>query len=75
MTWHEDFWEIVCGYQRQMLILVYFLLVMLLLTLFTLVIGEPGTNSYFIAIFNAIFTTAICLFIGAFILTCRRREI
>ncbi|MFC6727088.1 hypothetical protein ACFQDG_00310 [Natronoarchaeum mannanilyticum] len=54
MSWKKSFWSLVRDYQTQLGMLWMFLVFMLVLTAITLLFGEPGTESYTLAVVNLI---------------------
>jgi hypothetical protein len=74
MSTRDRFWGLICGYRYQMLVLLYFLVVMFVLTLIALWLGEPGTASYALALYNLGMILVGSALIGGVYYGCRRRE-
>ncbi|MFB6074995.1 MAG: hypothetical protein ABEJ89_08290 [Haloarculaceae archaeon] len=73
MAWSDDFWSLVCGFRRQMVVVLYFLVVLLVLTGFTLALGNPESASYMLALIDVALIVIVGGVIGAVYWQCQRR--
>jgi ABC-type polysaccharide/polyol phosphate export permease len=74
MSWKKSFWSLVRDYQTQLGMLWMFLVFMLVLTAITLLFGEPGTESYTLAVVNLIIVLCFGSIVSAVFWMSIRRE-
>lgn len=63
-----------CDYQELLWVLLTFLVFMLLLTTVSLVLGEPGTESYIIAIVDLVLILGFGGVVVSLYTTCARKD-
>lgn len=69
----DGFWEIVCGYQSLLRVLVATLVVMAGLLAFSFLFLEPGTGSYVIALVDLVLLAVAFVLVGGVTVVCARR--
>lgn len=52
MARFEEFWTVACDYRQYLWVAIMMLIFFLVLTLISLLVVEPGTGSYYIALLN-----------------------
>lgn len=74
MAANGEFWTAICNYVHYLRFIVLFMILLFLLTAFSLVFGHPGTAAYAMALLDGALTVVVGVVAGLMMWYCNNRE-